>query len=305
MSVRVLSRVLGSFHEDSDPADRLVLIVLADAAHDDGVTWVSQKLIAEQSRLSERHVRRCLRELEGRGEIEARKAQRGRSRISVYRVTNAAREVEYDRLPFTVDAPFSTTGQGDRVKIEEEEPDDRTSTAATTGHLAHISEDALSVGPVSRTRNPPARVAPDAAIQAPKLTKINGRDVPFDYLAAECAVAAGSPRLREVAVALNGPRGQPEKGIREQRWRELLAQEAGSGWPPEWTPEIAQAYERALALEIQRRAAMYRQKLPGATLSPGALAKWWTDLPGLKRAGNAVGADRLVARAQEHARRGE
>lgn len=57
--------------------DRLVLIVLADHAREDGTSaWPSLETIAHQSRLSERQARRCLRNLEEAGEI----VETGRSR---------------------------------------------------------------------------------------------------------------------------------------------------------------------------------------------------------------------------------
>ena len=46
---------------------RLVLIALADAAHDDGITWISQENIAKKARVTEQTVRRVLRELEKDG----------------------------------------------------------------------------------------------------------------------------------------------------------------------------------------------------------------------------------------------
>ena len=142
MSVRVLSRVFGNFHEESEVGDRLVLIVLADSASDDGITWLSQEGIAAKSRLSERHVRRCLQALEDRGEIAVRKAQRGRRRINVYRVEAAPLDPDYDRLPFALAEPFLTTGHSVRPLND----DDRTSEAVTTGLDEPFSETLSSIG---------------------------------------------------------------------------------------------------------------------------------------------------------------
>lgn len=165
------------------------------------------------------------------------------------------------------------------------EPRDAARVAAPQGHkeLEELQE-------LEKKKDPTARIAPDAAIQPPKLTKIDGRDVAFDTLAAACQIREGSPRLREVAVALNGQRGQPETGIRAQFNREVFPEEIST----------AEGWERELAAEIPRRVLMYRQKMPGATLTPGALAKWWTDLPGMPAArGGEVSADRLVERAHQ------
>lgn len=59
--------------------DRLVLLVLADHAREDGTSaWPSIETIAHQSRLSERQARRCLRNLEEAGEIvETGKSRKG------------------------------------------------------------------------------------------------------------------------------------------------------------------------------------------------------------------------------------
>lgn len=167
MSVKVLARVLGHFHPDSDVGDRLVLIVLSDAAHDDGITWVSQEDMANRSQLSERHVRRCLKEMGLRGEIEIRKAQRGRRRLNVYRVMAAPCEPDYDRLPFELDEPFSrpdTMSGGHGMDYRTSEPerpdirrvDDRTSGADVSPIHAHVNE--RTVSKPSRDPSLPAAV---------------------------------------------------------------------------------------------------------------------------------------------------
>lgn len=75
MSVHVLSWVLRE--STAELGDRLVLLVLADHAREDGTSaWPSLETIAHQSRLSERQARRCLRNLEASGEI----VETGRSR---------------------------------------------------------------------------------------------------------------------------------------------------------------------------------------------------------------------------------
>jgi hypothetical protein len=58
----------------------LVLLSLADQAHDDGICWPSVGNIAGRCRLSERTVHRLLAELEDMGEIQ-RDARPGRSSI--------------------------------------------------------------------------------------------------------------------------------------------------------------------------------------------------------------------------------
>ena len=105
MSVRVLTIVWDA--SPSQGAELLVLLALADQAGDDGVTWVEIPRIARKTRLSERHVIRMIGALEKEGRVEKRKAQRGRRRVSVYRVLGPGlRPVDYDRLPFDLDRPF-------------------------------------------------------------------------------------------------------------------------------------------------------------------------------------------------------
>lgn len=125
MSVRVLTKVFA--HSEATLAARLVLLVLADAAHDDGITWVGQELIAAKALVSEQTVRRVLRDLETDGSIQMRKAQRGRRRINVYRlVLPGLLDPDYDRLPFTLEHPFTTAHPERSPEI-----DDRASCAPT------------------------------------------------------------------------------------------------------------------------------------------------------------------------------
>jgi hypothetical protein len=68
MSVQALSWVLEN--SAARLGARLVLIALANHAHDDGSNaYMSQATIAREARLTVRQVRRCLNELETSGEI--------------------------------------------------------------------------------------------------------------------------------------------------------------------------------------------------------------------------------------------
>lgn len=129
MSVRVLAQAFA--HSRAGLGSRLTIFALADAAHDDGVTWISEEQLAHRTRLTERQVRNCLRNLEELGEVETRKAQRGRRRINVYHVVlPGLAAVEYDRLPFDLPEPF-TTGKD----VRSSGADDRKSATVTTGNL--------------------------------------------------------------------------------------------------------------------------------------------------------------------------
>jgi hypothetical protein len=69
MSIDVLSWVLK--HSDETLGRRLVLLALADCAHDDGRgAWPSVQTVADKARLSRRQAQRCLRDLEENGSIE-------------------------------------------------------------------------------------------------------------------------------------------------------------------------------------------------------------------------------------------
>jgi len=108
VSFRVVAKVLRYSNEKL--ARRLILIVLAEAAHDDGVVYLEQSKIALKARLSRTHVAEMLREMESEGVLETRKAQRGRKRIAVYRVLlPGLDEPDYERLPFGLDRPFTAS----------------------------------------------------------------------------------------------------------------------------------------------------------------------------------------------------
>jgi hypothetical protein len=129
VSVKVLSEALD--HSRSKGSDRCVLLALADAASHDGVTWLpimpargrggerrnldERKCITHRAHCSKSEAIRSIKELEELGEIEIRQAQRGQKRINVYRLTVgsiADSDVDYDRLPFELSAPFGANLRG-------------------------------------------------------------------------------------------------------------------------------------------------------------------------------------------------
>lgn len=136
MSVDVLREVFTL--SQSRGVARNVLTVLADAAHPDGVTWLPispskngdpTKCLTHRANASKRAVIDAIAELVALGEIEVRKAQRGRAKINVYRVvlgSVAAGEVDYSDLPFDLEQPFGRPGaesalshDGDQVQFSE------------------------------------------------------------------------------------------------------------------------------------------------------------------------------------------
>jgi hypothetical protein len=130
MSFKVLSEALD--YSRAKGSDRCVLLALADAASHDGVTWLpilptrargpvkgqhvdERKCITHRANCSKSEALRSIKKLQELGEIEIRQAQRGQKRINVYRVvvgSIAESGVDYDRLPFDLNAPFGVDLQG-------------------------------------------------------------------------------------------------------------------------------------------------------------------------------------------------
>lgn len=277
MSVYVVSQV---FRESgAELGSRLVLLVLADAAHNDGVTWISQGEIARLSRLNESHVRDCLRSLEALGELETRKAQRGRRRINVYRViVPDLAEVDYDRLPFELKEPFTTTADITRSSSG----DDRGSRPLTTADLGPN----VAATPSSSNRKENRKVklvAADAATveppAVPKLILIDGQNLGYNAIAEVCGYGDNPNAGREIGVALNGSaRNGLPVGIRELVWRRLL-DEHGAERCLATVAEDPDRFELAVAAAVPIYGRKYRERMPpGSMLTPLALAKRWASL---------------------------
>lgn len=232
MSIEAMSWVLR--HSEERLGRRLVLLVLADHANDDGTgAWPSVETISEKARMSRAQTQRCLRELTKAGSVE--KVGKSPAGTTVYDVVMG----------------------GPHIEAGASNP--------TEGGLKYAVERGVNE---ARTTLEPSIEQPPEALEStqPKPVRVDGRDLPFDVLAEVCGIRADSPRMKSIPATLNGP-----DGIRRQVWREIW----GDGW------DDLENYERQIAIEIRARAALYRRKLPGAALTPTALAKWWTDLPGL------------------------
>jgi hypothetical protein len=96
--------------------------------------------------------------------------------------------------------------------------------------------------------------------------------------------------VREIPSALNGS-GKGRPGIRALAWEEAPAAARGG----------AREFELWLADEIPRRVDAYRVALPGAIVTPQALAKWWVDV----RHAPTSAAQSAFEIAQEETRRME
>ena len=68
MSFQLVEHVLA--HVDTTPARKLVLVVLARHANDDGVAWPSIETISAYTNVGDRYIRKCLRELEDEALLE-------------------------------------------------------------------------------------------------------------------------------------------------------------------------------------------------------------------------------------------
>jgi hypothetical protein len=131
---------------------------------------------------------------------------------------------------------------------------------------------------------PPGPGAPGPDIEVPPpLTLVEERNLGWDAIAEVCGIDPASPRSGLVAVSLNGARGQV--GIRHLFWREVYRWADAHGEMERLSAITAERFEEALAQGILKKAELYRQRLPGATLTPTALRAWWLDLEKTPHAG--------------------
>ena len=75
MSVQAITWALD--YAASGVAEKVILLVLANYANEYGISWPSQKTLADQAALGERTVRRVLADMEGRGVIRRIVRRRG------------------------------------------------------------------------------------------------------------------------------------------------------------------------------------------------------------------------------------
>lgn len=84
MSVKAVAAVLDA--RGLKPAERVILIILADTADDAGYSWRSLATVADLAELDQRHVRRLCLDLVVRGLLDRTYEGGGRSRPALYRV---------------------------------------------------------------------------------------------------------------------------------------------------------------------------------------------------------------------------
>lgn len=273
MSVAAVRAVLK--HSKSTLSARLVMLVLADAAHDDGVTWLGQKEIASKARISRSTVDRTVDELLALPELEQRKAQRGRRRINVYRLLLAGLdEPNYDDMPFTLTEPFTVSHPGTQP-----ENDDVPSWASTVSQSDDSSRARDRLSGLNRNLEPSGADAPESGDPPmPPFGLIDGRNVPLDALIAACAIDGASPRANLAAIYLNGSAKKSIVGIRQLYWLEATRYATSTGRLDELAAFSSAEVEHHLASAIVRKSNLYRQRMAGTTMGPKALHDWWLDL---------------------------
>jgi hypothetical protein len=271
--------VAWAMEQDIESAtQKWVLVALANVAnHHTGECRPKMETLARETSLGESTVRKAVTALVKGGYVKRKRQRRQDGSLGVYEFEfpEAARE-RRPPLDASADPPLGDSGHEPGKNLEPERG---------SSHPSASPRDSKSPPP-------------------PKLTKIGGRDIAFDALARACRIEEQSPRMREVGQALSGDRRA--KGIREQFWRELIA--AGLGVNTDatsWAQQTREAFEYALAKEIERRVEMYRhpQGLGEATLTPRALAKWWSDLPGMVAASSIQTFHDHASAAVDRARR--
>lgn len=289
MSVRILTGVFE--HSDSTLGARLVLIAIADAAHDDGVAWPTQETLRTKTLMSDSTVRAAVKALDADGELEVQKVQRGQKRINVYRVLMpGAIEVDPERLPFALPAPFvRPLKSGGRSR--------RGSTVATAdfpGFLAGAQDDGGTTN-VRGTSVANATSGAGAREEPPALVKIDGRNVALDALCEVTGVDEKSPRFQATLRALNGRVDGAGKlkdpGIKHLFWIECVRfaeeHDALDRLNLAYTDE-REAWSLALERRIREKAERYAHAYPGAALSPQALRNHWLDLELQQRRGGLL-----------------
>lgn len=276
MSVRALTE---AFRErTTKDSRRLVMLTLADEAHDDGVTWVSQERIADKTNLAVATARDAIRALEQTGIVETRKAQKKRKRFNVYRLTfPALEEVDYERLPFVLDTPFTTTTEYARSSN-----DDHGIIGSTTTGSSAPTRARDPLGPVTRTRNELATLVPAVPAEPPKVKLTASRvNRPLDALMNECGVDPGNrQRVKWATAALYGD--EHTQGIVHLYWLEVTRWLTDPDHPTriELVVEATdrERYTVALTKAIRNKADLYRREMDGARLTPTALRAWWLDI---------------------------
>lgn len=229
------------------PTRKAVLIALADRHHrDTGECYPSVALMAEDTELSDRSVRTALEQLVEGGYITRARKRRKDGSLGTY---------EYELLMETVAAPPAA--------------------AAASPPAGRAARNGVDLPNGATSTSTEVAVAAADPLDTPPLVKVQGQNLGFNALRDECRIAEKSPRMIEVATALNGARGAP--GIRDMAWAEIRDFKGVGDDPNGWAVEVC------IADLIHERAEQYRRAMGDAHLTPLALRKWWVDLPSMQR----------------------
>lgn len=264
---------------DLSPTAKLVYGYLKHLAWRNGSAGVDppREVIAADLHLSEKTVTVAVREL------QRAPSREGDEAADAARLVLAVRRGQGRTNAYVVNDPdLPESGPSRKVDSSLQERSDRPFPAR--GRSSSEPKSGPDTGP---PYPPPADDAVEVDPEKPPaVVKIDGRNLPLDALASECGIDDESPRYGQAVAALNGARGQV--GIRHLFWKEAHR------WAVEHEEvdrlsELAEDPERfalALSRAIPRKAALYREKLPGATISPTALRDWWLDLERQRERGN-------------------
>lgn len=270
MSVTMMSQVFK--HSKAKLGSRLVLLAIADTAKDDGVAWDSVPVLAKKVQMSESSVRRCIDDLEEKGEIQVAQVRMGRSTINVYRMrVGEVDDIDWKRFPSEVKTAVEDWIDALRIGVSpKDSPADPGLSPADPG-TSPLKEVVLNRNEPLEKREPNGSLVSEP----PKLTLIDKQNLPLNALAEACNADPGGSEKGKLAVALNG-RGA-EQGIRALFWRELVLRAEAKGRTADLEQVRGVRFERALAKAIRERAEMYPRKLPpGTMLTPTALRSWWS-----------------------------
>lgn len=156
MSVRATGAVWTHSTLDRRTAAFVLLLAIADRAHDDGTTWRDQADFLDRARCSDRHFRRCISVAEAAGELERRIARDGRI---VWRIILPDLELpDLERLAghgLELPEPFTRSAAGVH--------DQRTPSSVPTAAHGRPTRARSLPGNVSETSGPSGGSPPDGA----------------------------------------------------------------------------------------------------------------------------------------------
>ena len=190
MSIRLVDLVLRT---DLRSTEKLVLLVVADAASDEGVAWPRQSVIAKKASVSERTVGRVLSDLEAGGIVEI--TQRGRNRSNLYRIrVKRLRGLAAEPPEPVVDGPIPDEEVPDRASVPASP--DPTDVPVRTRQGVRSGPDGES-DPMRTVREP----SPEPSIVERERSK--KRDLVFEALCEACGIDYSSTMTKSQRGAIN------------------------------------------------------------------------------------------------------